>query len=110
MKEHELAVVDGGANGTAPVYKWRDTDPVFLEIHDRFWKEVRARWQPVAEHKALHGFEDLLYDAEGDLKDRRVREDSSFLRALLASIDPEHWGSRTEQDSNITVVIVDVAE
>ena len=59
---------------------------------------------------ALHGFEERIYDKHGNLAGRKIKQDPSFLRAMLGAQDPENWGARGERDGNITVVIMDVAE
>ena len=52
-----------------------------------------------------------IYDKHGNLAGRKIKQDPSFLRAMLGAQDPERWGSRGERDgNNITVVIIDKAE
>ena len=90
--------------------KWKRRDAQFAAILADIHEEVVERWNAVAEYRALHGFEERIYDKHGNLAGRKIKQDPSFLRAMLGAQDPEHWGARSERDSKITIVIMDVDE
>ncbi len=89
---------------------WKRRDPHFAAIRTDIKEEVVERWNAVCEYRAGKGFEERIYDGDGKLIARKVRQDPSFLRAMMGAQDPENWGTRGDRESNITVVIVDVAE
>ena len=90
--------------------KWKARDAHFAAILADIRQEIKERWNAVAEYRALHGFEERIYDKHGNLAGRKIKQDPSFLRAMLGAQDPENWGSRGERDGNLTIVIMDVAE
>ena len=89
---------------------WKRRDAHFAAVWADIKDEVRERWNGVAEYRALHGFEERVFDKHGELVARKVRQDPSFLRAMLGAQDPENWGRRGERDSNITITVHRVAE
>ncbi len=91
--------------------KWKARDAHFAAIYADIRQEIKERWNAVAEYRALHGFEERIYDKHGYLAGRKIKQDPSFLRAMLGAQDPEHWGVRGERrDTTINVVIMDVHE
>ena len=90
--------------------KWKARDAHFAAILADIRQEIKERWNAVAEYRVLHGFEERIYDKHGNLAGRKIKQDPSFLRAMLGAQDPENWGSRGERDGNIRIVIMDVAE
>ena len=90
--------------------KWKRRDAHFAAILADIREEIVERWNGLAEHRALRGFEERIYDKHGNLAGRKIKQDPSFLRAMLGAQDPEHWGARSERDSKITIVIMDVDE
>ena len=90
--------------------QWKARSPEFATIFATIKIEIAERWNAVAHNKALGGFEDRMYDKDDNLVGRRVRQDPTFLRAMLGSKDPENWGKEGASGLNITVVIVDAHE
>lgn len=85
--------------------KWRQRHSDFAELLEAQKDCVRDRWNATAQRKAQEGFEERLYNAAGELVGRKVREDASFLKAVLGSIDAEHWGRGGEGDQQINIII-----
>ena len=90
--------------------QWKRKDPHFTAILEGIRQEVVERWQAVAEYRALYGFEERIYDKHGNLAGRKIKQDPSFLRAMLGALDPEHWGRRGETDQVVNIVVQRVAE
>ena len=90
--------------------KWKRRDTHFAAILADIREEIKERWNAVAEYRALHGFEERIYDKHGNLAGRKIKQDPSFLRAMLGAQDPEHWGSRGERDGNVTITVMRGAE
>ena len=83
---------------------WRKRHPPLQALIDGYQEEIRDRWNAVAQHKSMEGFQEWLYGKDGSLAGRRVRQDPSFLGKVLGSIDPEKWGK--DQASQTIVVNV----
>ena len=90
--------------------QWKRKDPHFAAILEGIRQEVVERWQTVAEYRALYGFEERIYDKHGNLAGRKIKQDPSFLRAMLGALDPEHWGRRGDTDQVVNIVVQRVSE
>ena len=88
---------------------WRSRNPSYQALFDAYTPEITERWLTVAQQKGVEGFRDWTFDAEGQLKGSRLREDPGFLRALLGAIDPERWG-RDERSPSIVVNVLQAVE
>lgn len=106
---HEAACSGIGIDSSTP-RRWKQRRPDFAALREFIKKDVVSRWNTVVQALAMEGFEDRMYDADGELVGRRVRQDASFVRAFMASIDPERWGKQSGTDQSITIVIQDVKE
>jgi hypothetical protein len=89
---------------------WRDVLPGFRTAYDYITASVNARWEAVAEARTLQGFTERTYDAEGELRQTRVREDPATLARVLAARMPERYGQDRGSNVNVTVLINDVME
>jgi hypothetical protein len=90
--------------------QWKRRHPDFATMMEELKEGVRDRWNALARRKALEGFEERLYNAEGELVGRKVREDPSFLKAVLGSLDAENWGRAGESGQSITIQVVQGSE
>ena len=98
-----------GISDSLPRY-WKRTHPDFAALIEDLKEGVRDRWTAVGMRKALDGFRDEMYNADGDLVGVKIREDPSFLKAVLGAVDPERWGKTRDSNQDITIVIVDTDE
>ncbi len=89
---------------------WKVRHPEFAQIQEDLKEGIRDRWNALARRKALEGFSERLYNAKGELVGRKIREDPSFLKAVLGSLDAENWGRAGESGQNITIQVLQVSE
>lgn len=85
---------------------WRHRHPPLQALVDGYQEEIRDRWNAVAQHKGMEGFQEWMYNKDGDPAGSRVRQDPGFVRALLGSIDPERWG----KDERAQTIVVNVLQ
>lgn len=80
--------------GRSTVYRLRERDRTFAEA----WREAEAeaidKLEAQAYRFAMEGAEERLYDAEGNLVSRRVREDPASAARLLAAHRPALYSER----------------
>ena len=98
-----------GISDSLPRY-WKRRHPDLAAMLEDLKEGVRDRWTALGQRKALEGFRDEIYNADGDLVGVKIREDPSFLKSTLGAVDPERWGKSRETSQNIIVNIVDVRE
>ena len=90
--------------------QWKRRRPDFATMMEELKEGVRDRWNALARRKALEGFEERLYNANGELVGRKVREDPSFLKAVLGSLDADSWGRAGEGGQSVTVNVLQMQE
>jgi hypothetical protein len=89
---------------------WKLRHPEFAQIQEDLKEGIRDRWNALARQKALGGFEERPCNASGELVGRKVREDPSFLKAVLGSLEPENWGRAGESGQSITIQVLQMSE
>lgn len=94
-----------GISGGSPS-RWERTDEAFAELYGRLKEDTKALLNSVSMRCGLDGFEDRMYNADGNLVGRRVRQDPSFLSKLMAKVDPEWRNVDQGQQINIVVQVV----
>ena len=47
-----------------------------------------------------------MYDADGNLKHRRIRQDASLLKMQLMAVDPDTFSPERSKHSNVNIVVV----
>ena len=98
-----------GISDSLPRY-WKRRHPDFADLIKDLKEGVRDRWTAVGQRKALEGFRDEMYNADGDLVGVKIREDPGFLKATLGAVDPDRWGKARDTGQIININIVDVNE
>ncbi len=90
--------------------QWKRRHPDFATTMEELKEGVRDRWNALARRKALQGFEERLFNANGELVGRKVREDPGFLKAVLGSLDADNWGRAGENGQSIIVNVLQAHE
>jgi hypothetical protein len=75
-------------------YRVRNRDREFAEAWDEVLEEALDRLEAAMYRYGTEGYEERVYDAQGNLVSRRVREDPASARALLAAHRPALWSER----------------
>ena len=88
--------------------KWKQSSPAFALLYDEVEECVNERWSELGDTLAVEGFEERMYDKQGNLAGRRVRIDPGYMKALLASKLP-NWRPN-EQSTEIQVNVLVRAE
>ena len=91
------AAAAGGHNRRA-FYRVRERDREFAELWDDALEEALDRLEAQMYRFATEGYEERLYDADGNLVSRRVREDPASAARLLAAHRPQLWSERHRLD------------
>lgn len=83
---------------------WKRQHPPFAALLAFYDEEIRARWNEVAERRALEGFKEEVFKPDGSLKHTRMRQDPQFLVQMMKRVDPD-W--KDEQlGTQITINVV----
>jgi len=90
--------------GTSAPTRWRERDEAFAELYKRLQADVVAVMNDVALKRALDGFEDRMFNADGDLVGMRKRQDPSFFTKFMAKVD-EDWRP-VDQGTQVMVQVV----
>lgn len=92
----------------ATVGWWKKAHPKFAHLLSFYDDEIRLRWNEVAERRALQGFKEDVFTAEGKLKMTRVRQDPQFLKEMMKKLDPD-WKEEA-LGTQITINVVRTEE
>ena len=56
------------------------------------------------------GLTERTYDADGNLKHTRIREDAALLKMQLMAVDPEMYNPERRNDTNVIINVVQSKE
>ncbi len=84
-----------------------DAVPGYVEAFESINAEVDTYWEELAERRAWEGWEEEVYDGEGNLIRRRTRHDASYLKMVLAGRMPEKYGSAKAAGNQVVNIIIE---
>jgi hypothetical protein len=96
-----------GYSAGMPTY-WKKHHPKFAQLYSFYDAEVRARWNEIMQRRALQGFREEHYTADGTLKGYKIRQDPQFAVQLMKRIDPD-WKDE-QAGTQITINVIQVEE
>ena len=91
-------------------YYWLEHTPGYREVYEVAEREVRDHWRRHFAKKAKDGLIERMYDADGNIKHTRIREDAALLKMHMMAVDPEMYSPEKSRDSNVNIVVVMVDE
>ena len=72
--------------------------------------EVRDQWRRIYADRTKTGLTERTYDADGNLKHTRIREDAALLKMQMMAVDPETYNPERSKDTNVSIVVVQSKE
>ena len=91
-------------------YYWVSNTPGYREVFEVAELEVRDQWRRIYADRTKTGLTERTYDADGNLKHTRIREDAALLKMQMMAVDPETYNPERSKDSNANIVIVQSKE
>ena len=91
-------------------YKWLKNTPGYPEAFEYAQREAKDEWHAILKDRVENGLEERMYDADGNLKHRRIRQDAALLKMQMMAVDPETFNPDRSKDSNVEIVIVQKQE
>ncbi len=85
---------------------WMRTADGYRECYQAVDAAVNAQLEAMLLERALHGTAEDEYDGDGNLRRRRVRHDSSWLKMVLAGKMPERYGNGGTNPDSVNVRVV----
>ena len=87
-------------------YYWKKNVPGYREVFEVAQCEVKDRWRRIYSDKTKNGLTERMYDADGNLKHTRIREDAGLLKAQLIAVDPDTYSPDRSKNSDVIITIV----
>ena len=91
-------------------YKWLKKMPGYPEAFEHAQREAKDQWHVILKDRVDNGLEELMYDADGNLKYRRIRQDASLLKMQMMAVDPETYNPERRNDTNVIINVVQSKE
>lgn len=110
----ETFTIDKGAQAAGihrnSHYYWKKHTHGYLEVFEVADREVNDRLDSYLVDKTMDGLREVMYDADGNLRHTRIREDAGLIKMLLASKNPETYNPEKSTGGNVTIVLKHVQE
>ena len=104
----DAAEVVGIARSTH--YAWLKNVPGYPEAFEYAQREAKDQWHAILKDRVDNGLEERLYDADGNLKHRRIRQDASLLKMQMIAVDPETFVPERNNNANVIINVVQAKE
>lgn len=91
-------------------YYWLKHTPGYRELFEVAEQEVRDQWRRIYADRTKTGLTERMYDADGNLKHTRIREDAALLKMQMMAVDPETYNPERSKDTNVNIVVVQSKE
>ncbi len=105
----ETLTLDAGAEAAGvhrnSHYYWLKNTPGYREVFEVARMEVRDRWRRICSDRTERGLTERTYDADGSLKQTRVREDAALLKMQMQAVDPEMYNPEKSTGSSVTIIV-----
>ena len=87
-------------------YYWVKNAPGYREVFEVAELEVRDQWRRIYADRTRAGLTERTYDADGNLKRTRIREDAALLKMQMMAVDPETYNPERSKHSNVNIMVV----
>ena len=91
-------------------YYWLENMPGYREVFEVAELEVRDQWRRIYADRTKTGLTERTYDADGNLKHTRIREDAALLKMQMMAVDPEMYNAERSRDTNVIINVVQSKE
>ncbi len=91
-------------------YKWLKNMPGYPEAFEHAQREAKDQWHGILKDRVDNGLEELMYDADGNLKYRKIRQDAALLKMQMMAVDPDTSSPERRKDSHVNIVVVQQRE
>ena len=91
-------------------YYWSKHAPGYREVFEVAELEVRDQWRRIYADRTKTGLTERTFDADGNLKHTRIREDAALLKMQMMAVDPDTYNPEKSTGSNVTIVVTQVKE
>ncbi len=91
-------------------YKWLKNMPGYPEAFEYAQREAKDQWHAILKERVDNGLEELLYDGDGNLKHRRIRQDGALLKMQMMAVDPDTFNPDRSKNSDVTINILQKQE
>jgi len=103
----DAAEVVGIARSTH--YAWLKNMAGYPEAFELAKRDVVDQWRRLYSEVTEKGLREQMYDAKGELKHTRYRQDAALLKAHMTNIDPEFAPDR-DKSTTVNIVVVQSKE
>ncbi len=86
-------------------YYWLENTAGYREVFEVAQREVVDHWRRHLADKAKNGLVERMYDADGNLKHTRIREDAALLKMHMMAVDPEMYNPEKSRDNNVVIIL-----
>ncbi len=91
-------------------YYWLENAPGYRDVFEVAELEVRDQWRRIYADRTKTGLTERTYDADGNLKHTRIREDAALLKMQMMAVDPEMYNPERRNDTNVIINVVQAKE
>ena len=91
-------------------YNWLEKMPGYPEAFEYAQREAKDQWHAILKDRVNNGLEERLYDADGNLKHRRIRQDAALLKMQMMAVDPDTFAPERSKNSNVVIVLNETKE
>ena len=89
---------------------WLKTLDGYPEAFAIAHRVVADYWNWFLNERVEKGLREQVFDADGNLKHTRFRQDASLLKMRLMAVDPETYNPERGEHSNVIIEIVQIQE
>ena len=91
-------------------YYWLKHTPGYREVFEVAEREVADEWRRIYAERTKNGLKEWMYDADGNLKHTRIREDAGLLKMQMMAVDPDTYNPERSKNSDVIITIVQTQE
>ncbi len=91
-------------------YKWLKNVPGYPEAFEHAQREAKDQWHGILKDRVDNGLEELMYDADGNLKYRKIRQDAALLKMQMMAVDPDTFVPERNNNTNVIINVVQAKE
>ena len=85
-------------------YKWLKNMPGYPEAFEYAQREAKDQWHAILKDRVDNGLEERLFDSDGNLKHRRIRQDAALLKMQMMAVDPDTFVPERNNNTNVIEV------
>ena len=91
-------------------YYWLENATGYREVFEVAELEVRDQWRRIYADRTKTGLKERMYDADGNLKHTRIREDAALLKMQMMAVDPDTFVPERNNNTNVIINVIQAKE